>query len=328
MIDDIDKKILYEIDAYPLVSENELAAICGVEIKEISSRVRSLFSNGTIRYSMPIVNLDRLGFSIFIFEVILDRTIQDEALEPIKALKNIAWLATSVDRKILLGAIFAETPIRATEVSSLMKESLVGNDKVRLDVSLVAEKYVLGQRYLLDDHRRTDIRFDNSRVAYEGSEVRTLNREERGVLENVRELKETSLSHSASLMGRTTRNVESIIRQLGQDQVIVKFQPVFDHSKLGVLWHHISLKVDTFSPTFPALVDELHSLTRVVHINRTLGSWDLNFELHCESQEDVQSIWEDIEQQFGAIVFDKRIIEVGFEHKFNFLVDAVLEAAQ
>lgn len=327
-MDKIDKKLLYYIDQEPLTNNRDLAQLCSIDEKDVLDRVRDLFDSGVIKYTMPIINLDRLGFSVYIFEIECETIFSDSNIDSIIAKKNIAWLASSVDKKILLGAIFARTPIECASVIATLKESLMDLKGVRFDCSQVVEKYVLGQRYLLVSERRTDIRFDNSRVAYDGDRTRALESSEANVLESVRELQEVSLGRSSRSIGMSVAEVASTLMKLRKDQVIVKFQPVFDAEKLGVRWFHVSVKARTFDPEYSRYIDFLHEITNCVHINLTLGEWDLNYEIHCENEGIFESILKQIDDKYSFLIERQTAIEIGKEHKFNFLVDIVLDAAR
>jgi DNA-binding Lrp family transcriptional regulator len=325
--DTIDRKILFEVDRNPTVSPEALAVEVGESIPEVTRRLEKLFQAGVIKYSMPIVNLERLGFGIYLIDVQLKSDADIErAVAPFEADPNIGWLA-STDVNSLIAAVFARSINEGSAVVDRLAES-VGEDVLSVAVSTVYEKYVLGQRYLTIAERVTDFVFDNSRIEFIGERGQDLTTVERSALGALRNLKTTSLDAAAEQNGLSRVVLDEAITDLRRRGIIVKFQPVYDVQKLGYRWFLVDVKLSWLNrASRERFIDHLHALTSVVHINCMLGQWQLNFEVHVNDRTEVDRIILELQETFPSAISELAVREVLKEHKFNFMSDAVLQAA-
>lgn len=325
-LSDTDRRILFEVDRDPHIGKVRLAQLAGVPEEEVTRGLDRLFTEGVIRYSMPIVNLDKLGFGVYLFDVSMKPGAPDEdVIQAFKQHPNVGWLVSVTSHDTVMGAIFARSSSSCSEILSDIVSS-VGDKVASADISTVYEKFILGQRYLTIDERVTDFVFDNSRVEFSGEEEVDLTEKDRSVMSAVRELRTTSLAEISMPGGLTEVDVEATIADLTRRNIITKFEPVYDVHKLGHRWFHISLRLNWLTKSRrDQLIDYLHGLTRVVHINCMIGAWHLNFEIHALDDTECQRIMSGLEETLPDVISAYEIRELDDEHKFNFLTDAVLE---
>jgi len=327
ILDQIDKKILFEIDKDPTIEIGNLAKKIKTTVDNVSLKLSKLFKTGIIKYSMPIVNLDKLGFNIFLFHIkINDFKKIKNTIEVFVANENIAWSVETTKKDILLGALFAKSANQCNEILISITQ-IIGNSINEIKTSLVYEKYVLGQRYLIIEDKITDFMFDNSRIAYDGVENDFLSEVERNVLLNIRELKSNSLNNIAEHTNYNLIQINQLIGDLKRRDIITKFQPVFDVKKMGYRWFLISLKTVFLTKKMKnQFIQHLHSITKIVHINCMLGTWDINFEVHLKKEKEIDLILTSIEEKFPNLISQKDVQEILEEYKFNFLIDCVLNS--
>ncbi|NVK52488.1 MAG: Lrp/AsnC family transcriptional regulator [Flavobacteriaceae bacterium] len=327
ILDKIDKKILFEIDRNPTITIESLAKKTSSTIENVSFKISKLFKTGIIKYSMPIVNLDKLGFSIFLFHIkISDINKSKIIIDVFITNEHIAWLVKTSKKNVLLGALFAKSANQCNEILISITQSTNNNIK-EIQTSLVYEKYVLGQRYLIIDDKITDFMFDNSRIAYDGVERDFLTVTERNILFNIRELKSNSLNNITEHTNYNLTQINQLIRDLKRRDIITKFQPVFDVKKMNYKWFLISLKTVWLTKEIKnKFIQYLHSITKIVHINCMLGTWDINFEIHVKNKKETEDILTVIEEKFPNLISQKDVQEILEEYKFNFLIDCVLKS--
>lgn len=328
-LDQLDRRLLFEVDRDPTVDARALAGLVGAGPEEVESRLAALFANGVIRYSMPIVNLDRLGFSVFLVDLELaDPGARTTLLSRFRGHPHVGWLVDTTVPTVVMSAIFARSAMDCRRVLAELLRPL-GDAIAEADVSTVYEKYVLGQRYLTIHTRVTDFVFDNSRIAFESAEADELGEPERSLLSRLRELRSRSLDLVSREVGLSRDGVTALIADLRRRNIVVKFQPVYDVQKLGYRWFLVSVRTGWLeSSRREELLDFIHAFTHVVHINCMIGKWDLNFEVHSNDESELNLIIRELESRFGDVLRDHAIRELLMEYKFNFLTDCVLEAAR
>jgi len=328
-LDSIDRIILFEVDRDPTIDVTRLASLAHERTDIVEARLNRLFKNGIIRYSMPIINLERLGFGVYLVDITLrDASAKQDVIDRFRSHGNVGWLVSTTDPRIILAAVFARSGMHCNRIVGHVADSL-GSSLESIEVSDVYEKFVLGQRYLTIEDRVTDFVFDHSHIAFVGEEAQDLADEERSVLASLRELRSTSLSIIAEQSGIARDRLDLLIADLRRRGIIVKFQPVYDVKKLGYRWFLVALRTRWLEGTQRVrFLDFLHALTRVVHINCMFGNWHLNFEVHAKDEKEVERILEDMREQFPETIVEVAVREIDEEYKFNFLADAVIEGAE
>lgn len=326
LLDEVDKRILFEIDRNPTITLNDLSRKLDVDKIVVNKKLMKLFKDGIIKYSIPIINLEKLGFNIFLFHIeIQDINNLPFIIEEFTRSDHVAWLVKTKSDHILIGALFAKSANQCHDILISITQ-LTGQSVTDIHTSFVYEKYVLGQRYLIIEDQVTDFMFDNSRIANDGEEQDVLSNHERGILFNIRELKSNSVEEIVKQTHYSIGEVNTLIRDLKRRDIITKFQPVFDVEKLGYHWFLISLKIVWLSKLNKLkFLEYLHSVTSIVHINCMFGTWDINFEVHVKAPSETYDILRMIEFKFPDLIKEKDIQEISEEYKFNFLVDCVLK---
>jgi len=332
---DIEKIVLFYLDQNPIASAEDLKKFIDVfdysnsETKNVTTDqlekiVRELFSKRIIKNTIPVINVQALNYSVWLFSITCEQDIDDSIIEKLKSNDNVAWLVSMKSKNRVMGAIFSKT---ALECQNILKEigRVFHPYSIDIEKSTVIEKYILGQRYLTIDERVTDYMFDNSKVTHINKDI-TIDTEEKSILSSIDTLSETSLKSVAEKANLSINEVNKYLDILRKKEVFLKFQPVFDPNKLGVKWFIISMKVNSYSPLYNNFIDYLHSLTQVVHINCMLGNWDINFEIHASNIQVVQKILDRCQEQFEDIIKKSHIDEIETEHKFIFLIKPILQS--
>lgn len=334
-INEIEKVILFFIDQNPIASSTELKYFIdnfehsSIETKDLSTLelekiVGNLFEKGIIKNTIPVINVQALNYTVWLFQITCQQEIDNSIIDEIKLNDSVAWLVSMKSKNKAMGAIFSKTPLECQKVLKNI-ENVFYPYSIEIEKSAVTEKYVLGQRYLTIDDRVTDYMFDNSKVTHINKEI-IISSEEKSVLESIDALNTLSLNSVAQKTNLSIREINKCLNQLKKKDVFLKFQPVFDHNKLGVKWFIVSMRLKSSSNIYDEFIDYLHSLTKVVHINCMIGYWDINFEVHASNILVVNKILDRCNDQFGDIIKEHCIDEIESEHKFNFLIKSVIQS--
>lgn len=328
IISDLDRMILFELDNNPMQSLKNLSEEIGYPEEDINNRIQFLFNKGIIKNIIPVMNLDKLGFMIYLVNITLgavDKISNQQIIDYLVNNPNVAWVVRCTGKWSIMIAIFAKNPDQFTQI--MMKIiNACGEKLISYDTHLVSEKYVLGQRYLKIKEKRTDFIYDQSRISLDGDETVSLTKEEYMILSKIRESKESSISYISNQLDISINEVEKVIDKLQRNNVMTKFQPVYDVSLLGYEWYEIFMRFKNITENKRReFIHYVHSIPQVIHINCTIGIWDINLEIHAENEKEFDDIYTDIKEKFNEMILKEEFVRIYDEYKFNFLVDVVLE---
>jgi DNA-binding Lrp family transcriptional regulator len=280
IITDLDRSILFELDRDPMQPLENLASKIGYAEDVTNNRIKFLFDKGVIKNIIPVVNIDKLGFMVYLVNLTLgavDKSSYNQIINYLVENPNVAWVARCSGRWTIMIAIFAKNPDQFTKI--MMKITNACSEKlISYDTHIVSEKYVLGQRYLLIKDKTTNFMFDSSRISLNGDRTITLTKEEYMILSKIRESKEASKAYISQQLNLPINDVEKIVDRLQRTDIIKKFQPVYNLSLLGYEWYECFIRFKNLTEQKRrGFINYIHSIPQVIHINCTVGVWDINW---------------------------------------------------
>lgn len=328
IISDLDRKILFQLDNDPMQSLEILSKKIGYTEDVINTRIKFFYDKGIIKNIIPIINIDKLGFMVYLVNLTLgavDKTAYQQIIDYLVDNPNVAWVARCSGRWSIIIAIFAKSPDQFTRIM-MQVSNACGEKLISYDTHIVSEKYVLGQRYLLIKDKRTDFMFDRSRISLDGDKTISLTKEEYAILSKIRESRESSISYISKQLNMPINKVTEVVEKLQKIDVLKKFQPVYNVSLLGYEWYQICIRFKNLTDQKRReFINYIHSIPQVIHINCTVGAWDINFDIHAINKKEFNDIYLEIKEKFKEIIWKEEFVTFYDEYKFNFLVDVVLE---
>lgn len=331
MLDETDRMILFELDENPKEEPQEIAKKIGTTREIVTTKIASLFENETIKNIIPIVNLEKLGLDVYLVNIALgaiDRKGFSEIIDKLVKNGSVAWVVESSGKWSIMISVFAHGP---ENFARIMKEIVkdIGSRLVSYDTHIVYEKYVLGQRYLTIMEHETEFLFDKSRITFAQKNTFSFSKQQHLVLDKIRESKEASIDYIVKQLKLDRKEVVGTVEELIAKDLIKKFQPVFDVEKLGYEWYEAFLKLHNMQEEdLRHFIEYIRKIPQVVHINMTIGAWDLNFEVHSKNKKQFLELYVAIKTRFHKIIREEVFVRINKEHKFSFLVDVVLDVAE
>ena len=327
-ISDLDKKILFELDRDPLQSLESLSERIGYPSEVVNGEVKRLFDIGVIKNIIPIIDIDKLGFMVLLVNIALratDASTYQNIIDYLVDNPNTAWVAGCSGRWSIIIAIFAKSPDQFSRI--MMQINNACGDKLEsYDTHIVTEKYILGQRYLLIKDKRTDFMFDRSRISLDGNKVIDLSRSDYLILSKIKESRESSISYISKQLNMTTNEVTESLGKLQKYDVLKKFQPVYDVSVLGLEWYEVFIRFRNLTEQKRReFINYIHSIPQIIHINCTIGAWDIDFDIHAQNEKEFEDLRLEINNKFEEIIWKEEYIHFSKEYKLNFLADVVLK---
>ncbi len=332
-IDEIDKKLLYLFDEQPLLDDDKLAQSLCLDVDTVTNKMKKLYQIRAIKQIIPIVNVSNFGFDLYLVNLFF--SVQNTTSHIIDILcnnPNIGWVAECYDwdrtdrNAIFRIAIYAENNNKYREILKEI-EDIFGKQLIKYETEIVPEKYVCAQRYMLKEKKQSGM--DTSRILLKHNTV-FLSKTELRLFKLLRDMQRPSINNIAIQMQCNTKKIEKILESLRRKIIINKFQAVYDSNILGFNTYLLFVK---FKSNFQKHKEEFENFVKdknkVTHINTlNSGTWDIDVEIKVERSEQCFTLIEEITKQFGIHIQSKRIIRIEKEHKFEFLIPVVIDAAE
>lgn len=329
-IDETDKRILHLFDEHPLYEDSKLAQELGLDVDIVANKMKKLYQIRAIKQIIPIINVSNFGFDVYLVNLFF--SVQNATSHIVDILcnhSNIGWVAECYDWDRMDGnaifriGVFAENNNKYGSILHEI-EGIFGKQLIRYETDIVPEKYVCAQRYMLRENKPSSM--DSSRIILNRSTT-PLSKVELNLFNQLRYLERPNIKSIADQMRISHKKVEKTLALLRKKIIINKFQSVYDSNILGYKCYLLFIK---FEPNFQKsqFEDFVKSKNEVTHINTlNAGNWDMDVEIKVEHSEQCFALIEDIVNKFSSQISAKRIIRIEKEHKFEFLIPAVLEVA-
>lgn len=330
-IDEIDKRLLFLFDEHPLYDDSKLAEVLREDVTTIAKKMEKLYSIRAIKQIIPIVNVSDFGFDIYLVNLFFSSQNGTSNIKDILCNNsNIGWVAECYDWDRMDGnaifriAIFAKNHNHFRNILSDIEE-IFGKQLIKYETDIVPEKYVCSQRYMLKEN--IQIWMDASRINLNHTTT-FLSKRELSLLNQLSYMKRPNIKNIATQMKISSQKVERTLELLQKKLIIYKFQSVYDTNILGYKCYLLFLKFKT-NFNKKEFEDYVKNKNEVTHINAlNSGNWDSDVEIKVEHSEQCFALIEDITNQYRNQISSKRLIKIEKEHKFEFLIPAVLEAAE
>lgn len=124
------------------------------------------------------------------------------------------------------------------------------------------------------------------------------------------------------------QKVQELINSLIENNVIQKFQAVYNNRVLGYKWYKFFVSFNNLSDK-KAFEDDIVHYSCVTHTNTlNQGTWDMDFEIRVKSSALAFNFWNNLKNQYKNQITNDSIIRIDKEYKFDFLPPVVLDAME
>lgn len=337
-LEQYDRKLLYYLDKDPLELDSSIEEKLGrfekidISREKVQERLEYLYNVNAIDHIMPLINISKFGFNVYLCNLYFNIAMKNSVPEIAEILKkndNIAWIAECYDWEnedkfiIFRIAIFAENNTKMQETLNHL-ERIFGNS-LNWETDNVPDKNVLGQRYILGDNGKTETAYNDSHLILDSIKKYKLTKKQYRFFTYPKN-KRYNLKNISNYTGIKEKKLQSIIRKLMEDNIIQKFQAVYNPKILGYYWYKFFIK---FADKHIKLQfeEEIKKYVCVMHTNTlTQGRWDMDFEIHISDPNEAFKLWSKLKNQFGQEISDEKIIRINKEYKFDFLPEIVLRS--
>jgi len=356
--DDLADYILSSISGDTLYSEAEIIEFAAKHFEgqytkdDIKLKLFSLKEGviPTIREIVPIINLSRIGFQVFLINLYFARSLDfsaDTIAEHICEHSAVAWCAryeiVNNDNEIVFRiSIFAKDIYAcANYIEDIV--SPFGSIFKSKSIDYVPEKVVAYDKIFGSESTSSEL--DGRTIVYKREDRRLhLKKREKQVLLSASTFRrdnklslETLLAalqrqYRGWMKANSFKKLKETIDALREKEIINMFQVVVNEQKLGFITYIVLYDLQ------PILNENLTSLLRdfeffvkslygITHINLLkTGDWDADIEMKIRTPGELAYVDTKIRERFGERIRDRKSMKLIKEYKFTFLIPIVLEA--
>jgi DNA-binding Lrp family transcriptional regulator len=304
-----DKLLLHSLDSNARLSYSQLAKKTRLSQETVRYRINNLSKKGIIKKYLTLINLSKLGFSVY--EVMLKlQNMNEQKKKTIidYLIKNpfVNWVA-NLEGNYDIAFIFSVK--NQMELNNLMNElhKLFGNTIIKKDLSVLISSQFLSRDYLINKPRKTI-----NEPAYSPTQ-KTLELEDKDKILCSELSKDggTSYVDLSKEMHISADAVVNRLKKLKDNLVIGGSTIILDNNKIGQLHYKLLLFINDFTESnVNGLINTIKQNNRVIAIVKTLAQWDYEVDLEVENVDQLKEFTMELTSKFSQLIRDYIIIRV------------------
>lgn len=320
-LDKIDLKILTELEKDARQPITEIASKVGTSQQNISYRISALEKNEIIKQYYSVLNLRKLGYSIYRTLFRLSNTNQKKHEEIIKFLssyKNVLWLVDVGGRADLLVNFIAKDIFDYSEILNSFKRKFPEQIQ-NYEILPIVELYYFGRKYFPEDKDTTfSVNKEEPKVEIDNIDSRILS----FLCKNAR-MNSVEIAEKLKISPNT---VILRIRKLKENKVILSYKPLIDLSKLNYSEHKMLIKFQNITEEKEKdIINFLKRESGVMGGIKLIGAWDFEIEFEVKNREEMKEIMGKFRDKFTNNIKEIELLDLFKEYKYNFFPDDLLD---
>lgn len=316
-LNEIDKKIIYELSRDSKQSYKQISKKIKSKKEVVAYHVNELLEKKIITKFVPIFSLSRLGIishKIYIRLKGLTAEKEDKLIEELVKNKNVAWVAKSVGRWDLLLGFYARNIIEFSKI----KDSILSRLSKHIEeynLTFIEDAIILNRDYLLSEKRKEIKEFYFAGEL--GSEK--VDNLDLKIMQLIKNDARVSLVDIANRLDIDARTIKARIKIL-EKRKILQGQTIFlDLVKLGFQLHKLCITFNNYSlENFNQVIDYCKQNSKIIHIIKSLGSWELELEVEEDSLQNVYNLIRQLKSEFSSLIKQIDLVTIIKEPKLDF----------
>lgn len=316
-LDNIDKKIIYELGKNARLSYKEISKNIGSKKEVIAYHINQLIKKQIITKFVPVFALSKLNlFSSKIYLRLqgLDKESEKKLYDSLVSNPQIAWVAKSVGRWDLLLGMYTKDVIDFSKKKNelLSKFSKYIKD---YDVTEIEDALVFNRDYLVNK----PVAYRNHFVFSGNVEQNILDKKDLEIISLIRNnarLQAVEIAKKINLDARTVMNRIKVLQKKG---ILQGFTVFIDLKKIGIEFHKLCIYLQHYEQQ---KVDELISFLRnhqnTIHLIKSLGSWELEVEIENDESSNIYNYISEIKNNFPETIKQIDLVTITDELKLDF----------
>lgn len=282
-LDDIDRRLLAALSLNARVNLTELAAELNISKQVASYRLKVMQQAGVIRGFHAIPNIHLLGkihYRIFVKFQHMTMERERKLLAGLSRCREIAWLT------VLDGDFDLEFVIWAGDISEF--EAVYNDILARFGAHFQEKYFSIATRVEYLPYRFLCDRADESSLLFGGQLAESrLDDLDRSILTRLNHDGRLPLARLAAHCRVAAPLVRSRLESLLERRIIIGYGLTIDHNRIGYTYRKVLLQLSRHGDADIArLSDFLRRERNVIFLVKTIGTYDYEFEMMNESNDE------------------------------------------
>jgi len=296
-LDEIDRKILFELDRDSRQSVAELSRKLALGRDRINYRIKKLQTSKILRGFSTAINPYRFGLVVYKTYLKLENNKRriGHMLADLERHKHVTWMAECDGRWDLMFSILAKDP---QQFHSLQEKILFDFSDIITDVHVYTVVHALCFRksYLLEE--RSD------HFVFGGPpEQHKLDRIDFNILKLLSEDSRTPIKKIAAVLGSTAMVVQYRIKKLEELGIIIGYRVDLDLSSLGMMFFKAQLDLASFGRhDQEELLEYCKNDPHITYYIRQMGECLVEIELEVADFQQYNAIIDDLRERFCKFI--------------------------
>lgn len=280
-LDNIDKKIIYEMEKNARLSYRQVAQKIGSKKEIVAYHFNQLLKDKIINKMMPVFSITKLGIyacKIYLKLHGIDKENEKKLYDFLISNKAVSWIARCTGKWDILIAIYChdivEFSIKKNQILSRFSRFIQD-----YDITLIEDALVFSRDYLIGksvDYRKSLV-FGGKK---ESIQIKDYDKE---IIRLIRNDARFSITEISEKIGVDSRTVIARIRYLEKKQVLQGYTIFLNLQKIGYKLFKLCLYLNDYKiKDVDKLISYIKQNPNVIHIIKALGSWELEIEIEYD----------------------------------------------
>lgn len=313
-LDNLDRKIMYELDLNARASSNQIAKKLRTSKETINFRIKRLIKDKYLKGFYTIFDTAKLGRFYFKTLIKFNGTtpeIEEKIISFLSNQEKCAYLG-SCDGPYDLTLLIAVEETRQFKEFMIQFKNKFGDYILENEVHVVLSTHRFNQKFL---HSGT-----TSKHSYYQDRIEkpNIDRLDVKIMKCLSENARISLVEISKIVKADAKVVNYRIKNLQKKGIILAFVSAPNFDKLGFEFIQLNFKLKRLD-SIKEIIEFFDKTNRCMYALELLGKYDLTIELHVENDKVLRDIIESFKKNFVKDISDYDIFNVYKEHKVIWL---------
>lgn len=299
MLDSKDKRLLYALDLDARQPASSIAKNIKLSKESTIYRIKRLQQDGVLQGTGAIIDLAKLGYTVFRVYIKLQKTTFAQKQELIKHLtdqKQVLYVADLEGNRFDISLGFVSSSIYEFE---LFFQDFQIKFKSRIkyaQTSIFTQVQQFDRSYLIQKN--------SSRLVLQTlsqTKLEIIDDIDKKILLAVTKDARYSMLELAKSIDVPARTLTYRLKQLEQKKIIVGYKPNINLSGLGMSYYKVDLQLEDVS-IIPGLLEFTRLNPNIIYIDKTISGSDFEFDAEVETKEDFFKLMQKLTEQFPQII--------------------------
>jgi Lrp/AsnC family transcriptional regulator for asnA, asnC and gidA len=297
LIDDVDRRILFELDKNCRISDNQIAKIVNKSRETIRYRIKKLQDIGILNGFITSINPSKYGYMFFklYFQLANIPKRRERFFKYMSDLPGMYWIGGND------GVWDSHVTIYAKNVKEFykLKNKIFSDFKdliIKRDIGVLVNVRQYKKKFLVSEN----VKDYNSYAMFSDDIVfNKIDKLDRKIINILINNARIPLVHLAKRVKSTPDIIRNRMKKLEKKGIIIQYRVSIDFSKLDYEYFKAFLYFNNLSEEDEKkLVTYAANHPKIIYLIRQLSSWDVELELICKDYEEFTSIMNEIRKNF------------------------------